>query len=223
MPPANFLVGEFRRTLDERYRLTIPNELADRITTETGTDCVLAKESVGSLSLWKSADWKASLDKEIVAVQALLESGRLKDRLDVVQKFGRLLSTRQREVQMAGRSRLSIPEGFREFLGVEPGGEVFVVGAALCIEIWRPDAWFRHLQEEMPQFKQMGTIGIIPRLYKTCPALWIFSVPCLCHYVGKQVTMERARVAWMPTFALPGMSFNVFAKSPLVREQRQSR
>ncbi len=45
-----------------------------------------------------------------------------------------------------------IPEGFREFLGVEPGGEVMVVGAAVCIEIWNSRDWIDYLKEGIPEF-----------------------------------------------------------------------
>ena len=79
----------------------------------------------------------------------------LKDRTTDVQLLGRLLSTRHRDVQIAGRGRLSIPEGFREFLGIEAGAEAMVVGAAVCIEIWRPSAWIDYLEAEIPQFGQI--------------------------------------------------------------------
>jgi MraZ protein len=57
-------------------------------------------------------------------------------------------------VSLAGRGRLVVPEGFREFLGVEPGGTVIVVGAAVCIELWQPSAWHAFITAEMPQFRQ---------------------------------------------------------------------
>jgi MraZ protein len=69
--------------------------------------------------------------------------------------LGRLLSTRHREVKLAGRGRLAIPEGFREFLGGEPNSEVMVIGAAVCIEIWRPEAWLACLNDQIPQFSQI--------------------------------------------------------------------
>jgi MraZ protein len=50
---------------------------------------------------------------------------------------------------------LLIPEGFREFLGVEPGGEILVVGAAVCIEIWQPAAWLAYLKGRMPRFRRL--------------------------------------------------------------------
>ena len=80
---------------------------------------------------------------------------KLEDKLGEVQRLGRLLSTRHREVQLAGRGRLVIPEGFREFLGVEPGGDVLLVGAAVCVEIWRPSAWIAYLNERIPEFESL--------------------------------------------------------------------
>ena len=58
-------------------------------------------------------------------------------------------------MQLAGRGRLLIPEGFREFLGVEPDGEVMVVGAAVCIEIWNPPEWLEYLKVRMPKFRRL--------------------------------------------------------------------
>ena len=45
-----------------------------------------------------------------------------------------------------------IPEGFREFLDVPKGGDVMVIGAVVCVEIWKPDAWIDHLRADMPGF-----------------------------------------------------------------------
>jgi MraZ protein len=132
------ILGEVVRTLDERYRVTLPIELADPLAAEKG-ECILAKEQPGCVSLWSAAGWQGRLDEGVRVVEAKILSRRLDGRLDEVQRLGRLLSTRQRPVQLAGRGRLVIPEGFREFLGVEPNGTVMIVGAAVCIEIWRPE------------------------------------------------------------------------------------
>ncbi|MGB6041515.1 MAG: division/cell wall cluster transcriptional repressor MraZ, partial [Pirellulales bacterium] len=79
----------------------------------------------------------------------------LEGRIHQVQLLGRLLSTRHREVTIAARNRLLVPEGFREFLGVEPGGDVLVIGAAVCIEVWQPDAWLTYLNRRIPRFRQL--------------------------------------------------------------------
>ncbi len=149
-----FLLGEYRRTLDDRYRLSIPVELAQPLM-EAGGECILIKERPGSLSLWDAARWQQRLDRGVQLIQSKLEAGRLEGRIDQVQRLGRLLSTRHRPVALAGRGRLVLPEGFREFLGVEPGAEMIVVGAALCIEMWQPAAWLIYLEQTMPEFHRL--------------------------------------------------------------------
>lgn len=151
---TNFLSGEFRRTLDERYRLSIPAELADPLIAES-SECILAKERSGCLSLWNAQQGAARIEADVQLVQSKIQAGRLEGRIDQVQLLGRLLSTRHKRIELAGRGRLLLPEGFREFLGVEAGGEVMVIGAAVCIELWRPDAWLKHLEEQMPDFRRL--------------------------------------------------------------------
>ena len=154
--PSNrdFILGEFRRTVDERFRLSIPSEIARPLTAD-GTDCILVKERPGAISLWSANNWSDRLNANVDLVQSKMLAGRLEGRLADVQQLGRLLSTRHREVQLAGRGRLVIPEGFREFLGVEPGGDVLLIGAAVCIEIWKPEEWIQYLNDRMPQFGKL--------------------------------------------------------------------
>jgi MraZ protein len=149
-----FLLGEFQRTIDDRYRLSIPNELSDVLTAES-TDCILAKERSGCLSLWCASIWKSRIDEGVELVKQKMRAGKLQERIGQVQLFGRLLSTRHCSIQLAGRGRLVIPDGFREFLGVPPGGEVQILGAAVCVEIWNPAAWLKYLERRMPRFRRL--------------------------------------------------------------------
>jgi MraZ protein len=150
----DFVLGEFTRSLDDRYRLSVPAELAEPLLGES-VECALAKERPGCLSLWSAPQWRERYEAGVELVQSKMRAGRLEGRLDEVQQLGRLLSTRHRPIQLGGRSRLVVPEGFREFLGVEPGGTVIVVGAAVCVEIWRADRWLQHLEERMPSFREL--------------------------------------------------------------------
>lgn len=152
--PRPFLLGEFRRLLDERFRVSLPPELGDLLAAG-GEECILAKERAGALSIWNAADWDGKLDEGVKLVYEKMQAGRLNGRIEDVQRLGRLLSTRHTTVRLAGRNRLVIPEGFREFLGVEPGGELLVVGAALCVELWRPAVWFTYIQERLPDFRTL--------------------------------------------------------------------
>ena len=120
-----------------------------------GPQCILVKEMPGCLSLWNAADGQKRLDQGVDLVQSKMWAGKLEGRLDEVQLLGRLLSTRHKPVQLAGRGRLLIPEGFRQFLRVEPNSDLLLVGAAVCIEIWNPTDWMAHLEGQMPQFNKL--------------------------------------------------------------------
>ena len=150
---ADLLIGEFVRTLDERFRLAVPPELLDPLLAD-GPRLVLAKERAGCLSLWSVATWKPRLDAAVDVIRSKMQAGLLGQRVGQLQDIGRLLSTRQKTISLAGRGRLVLPEGFREFLGVEPGGDVMVVGAAVCVEVWQPAAWTAFVTAEMPGFRQ---------------------------------------------------------------------
>jgi len=150
----HLILGETRRTLDERYRLSIPQEFAAALGGEQAT-CILAKERTGCLSLWNQARWQATFDAGIAVLEGKLKAGKLESRLEEVQLLGRLLSTRQASVVLAGRARLLLPEGFRDFLRVEPGGDVLLVGAAVCLEIWNPTTWLEYLEQRMPKFRRL--------------------------------------------------------------------
>jgi MraZ protein len=153
MPPSPeyFITGEFKRVIDDRFRITLPAELAEPVSDEQG-DTILVKERAGCLSLWRAADWQQRVDDGVTLIRQKIHAGRMEQKWGDVQRFGRLLSTRSRTVRLANRSRLVIPEGFREFLEVAPESEVMIVGAVVCVEIWNPQAWLELLKQEMPEF-----------------------------------------------------------------------
>jgi MraZ protein len=146
-----FITGEERRTLDERFRLSLPPEMAQAISDEAGTT-IVAKERYGCLSLWKADDWQQRIDAGVALIRQKIQAGRMEQRWDEVQRLGRLLSSRFQTVKLANRSRLLIPEAFREFLDVPANQEVVLVGAVICVEVWNPRAWLETLRAEMPSF-----------------------------------------------------------------------
>ncbi len=148
------LLGEWSRSLDERFRLSLPTELVEQLSSDI-KECVLAKERPGCVSLWNPSQWEASMADGVKLVADKVQSGRLASKLSNVQMLGRLLSTRHRTVPIAGRGRIALPESFRDFLEVEPGGNLLVVGAAVCVELWHPRRWSEHIGEQMPAFRTL--------------------------------------------------------------------
>ncbi len=98
---TTLLFGEYRRLLDERFRVSIPTELSGLLLSDDG-DGILAKERFGALSLWSAARWSEKLDQGVRLVQEKIHAGRLDGRIEEVQRLGRLLSTRHTRVRLAG-------------------------------------------------------------------------------------------------------------------------
>ena len=146
-----FITGEERRTIDDRFRVTLPPEMAQAVTDDQGLT-IVSKERYGCLSLWRASEWQQRLDAGVAILKQKIQAGRMEQKGDEVQRLGRLLSTRSQTVQLANRSRLLIPDGFRDFLGVAANQEVMVVGAVICVEIWSLSAWLETLKVDMPEF-----------------------------------------------------------------------
>jgi len=156
MPSSQeFILGEHICILDERYRLSVPQQLHELLAIKA-KECVLVKERAGCISLWNPAVWQTKLDDRVELIRQKIKSGVIEDRITEFQLLGRLLSTRHKVVPLSARGRLSIPKGFREFLKIEePEREVMVVGAALCVEIWNTNAWLEYIEERMPEFQKL--------------------------------------------------------------------
>ncbi len=151
MADETFITGEHKRTIDERFRISLPTDLAQAVTDEAG-ETILAKERYGCLSLWRAQDWQRRLSDGVGLIRQKIQAGRMEQRWGEVQRLGRLLSTRSKTVKLSNRSRLLVPEGYREFLDVPANQEVMVVGAAICVEIWNPECWLDVLKQDMPEF-----------------------------------------------------------------------
>ncbi len=155
MPHSQTLIlGEAVRKLDERYRIALPSTLSQPLAAES-SDCVIAKEQPGCLSLWNAAVWHARQEANLQVIQTKLLAGRLDRQLGELQQLGRLLSTRHVSTPITGRNRILVPDGFRQFLGVDRGEDVVLLGAAVCVEFWNPAQLHTHVGEEMPRFQQL--------------------------------------------------------------------
>lgn len=149
------ILGEFSRKVDERNRLSLPSELKLFLPEEG--NCVIVKERPGCVSLWEQMAWQEKLDARTELIQHRIKVGDLDHRMPEVQMFGRLLSTRQKPLQIDKKGRFILPEGFREFLDVETDKEVMVVGAMICIEIWNPQKWVKYIERGIPKFQKLIT------------------------------------------------------------------
>lgn len=64
MADGQLITGEYKRTIDERFRLSLPPEWVDAVTDEQG-QTILVKERYGCLSLWSASEWQGRIDQEL--------------------------------------------------------------------------------------------------------------------------------------------------------------
>lgn len=140
--------------IDSKSRLTLP-EVLHPVVKEWGNECKVAKERPGALSLWAPNSSDTAIEAAIAAALAKYEARKNQNLLDDLMTLGRLRSTRETTVKLDGRARMTIPQAFREFLGVEPDGQAMVVAATVCIEIWRPEAWVEYVESRIADYRSI--------------------------------------------------------------------
>ncbi len=148
------MFGEFVRAVDDRRRVSLPADWVKGLDGAEGA-CVLVKERPGCIALWNATTWRARFDPGVELLEAKYRGGRLDDRLGQLQSLGRLLSTRHTDVVLGGRGRVVLPESFLQFVDVQPGGELTLVGAGVCIEFWNGPLWRAYLDEQISQFQSL--------------------------------------------------------------------
>lgn len=152
-------------TVGEKHRVGLPAEcfaflVQESKNLEPGAParklrCMLAQEQAGCLSLWSIPRWQKSIEARVRLAVGRLEISQA--HLPKIQRLTRLYSARSEEVALDDKGRFVVTDGFRQFLNVEPGNDVIVVGTAVCVEIWNPQQWQAYLREDMGEFN--GLLG----------------------------------------------------------------
>ena len=139
MDRAAAFTGEFRHSLDERGRVAVPVRHRPRL----AAGATLARWLDGCLGLFPQDEWTA-LSEKIAGLPVTNSQARA---------FARFMFSGAVETELDRQGRLLVPGYLREYAGLEPGGEVLVVGAHSRIELWSAAAWqgYRSTIESEPE------------------------------------------------------------------------
>lgn len=134
------LLGEFRHALDAKGRVFVPSRWREELT----GNVVVSRWMEGCLSLMTRDRF-----------QEIADGVRQRSHnLDAGRHYSRLLFARASEEQVDRQGRLSIPQGLREWAGLE--GEVVLAGVSDHVEIWAPAAWEAYQERMEGQFEDMA-------------------------------------------------------------------
>jgi len=134
----NLLSGEFRNTLDEKGRISLPAKLRGEL---PGSEFVLTQGVDACLWLFAPDQWNA-LSKKLIESTSLFAA-----RARLVQR--RILAPAQ-EVEVDKLGRIAIPQSLREFAGLAK--ECVILGITRYIEIWDAEAYKRYLEANESEF-----------------------------------------------------------------------
>ncbi|MEJ5185182.1 MAG: division/cell wall cluster transcriptional repressor MraZ [Rectinemataceae bacterium] len=131
------LTGEFRNTLDEKGRISLPV----RLRAELPASIVLTQGADACLWLFPPQEWEDLSSKILASTNPFQATSRLVQR--------RILAPAQ-EVEIDKLGRISIPQSLREYAGLSR--ECVILGIGRYIEIWDQHTYQKYLAENQDAF-----------------------------------------------------------------------
>ena len=125
------LMGEYRHTIDDKGRLTLPSRIREGL----GPAFVATKGLDNCLFLYPAAEWEG-LEAKLRALPQTQKDARA---------FVRLFFAGASECRPDAQGRVLLPAPLRAYAGLEREG--VVVGVGTRVEVWQPEAWARYVGE----------------------------------------------------------------------------
>jgi MraZ protein len=143
-PSKTFYAGEFRHSIDEKNRITIPA----RWRRGAAEEFIILPETTHQFLLVMSPE-------EFSRMSALAESEADVSRRDR-RVFLRQLHSRAQHGAADRQGRLVLPEDLCKQLGLK--GEVALVGGRGRFEIWNLQRWKKAHEEETPTYQHVANV-----------------------------------------------------------------
>jgi len=143
-PPERFYAGEFRHSIDEKNRVTIPS----RWRRDKAEEFILLPEANHQFMLVMSSGEFARMSSAAEANQAVSARDR--------RVFLRQLHSRAQHATTDRQGRLVLPEELCRRVGLK--GEVALVGGRGRFEIWNLPRWKKAHEEEAPTYQHVANV-----------------------------------------------------------------
>jgi MraZ protein len=143
-PPESFYAGEFRHSIDEKNRVTIPS----RWRRGKAEEFILLPEANHQFLLVMSSEEFGRMSSAAESNQAVSARDR--------RVFLRQLHSRAQHVIADRQGRLVLQEELCRKMGLK--GEVALVGNRGRFEIWNLQRWKRAHEEETPTYQHVANV-----------------------------------------------------------------
>jgi MraZ protein len=142
--PQKFFAGEFRHSIDEKHRITVPS----RWRRDEGEEFIILPEPQHQFLLVMSQEEFASMSAKAENNAAISARDR--------RVFLRHLHSRAEHGTADRQGRLVLPEDMCRQLGLK--GEVALVGGRGRFEIWNLQKWKRAHEEETATYQHVANV-----------------------------------------------------------------
>jgi MraZ protein len=142
--PQKFFAGEFRHSIDEKNRITIPS----RWRRGGGEGFIILPEPHHQYLLVMSPEEFARMNAQAESDASISARDR--------RIFSRQLHARAQHGASDRQGRLVLPEELCKELGLK--GEIALVGGRGRFEIWNLQKWKRAHQEETPTYQHVANV-----------------------------------------------------------------
>lgn len=144
LQPQTFYAGEFRHSIDEKNRITIPS----RWRHDKGEEFILLPDARRQFLLVMSPGEFARMSAKAESHPTLDGQSR--------RVFSRQLHARAEHAASDKQGRLVLPETACKELGLK--GEVALVGGRGRFEIWNLSHWKKAHEEETPTYQHVANV-----------------------------------------------------------------
>lgn len=142
------LIGQYRHTLDEKKRLTIPSKLQQ----EMGEKVVITRGLDKCLFIYPMPIWERIVEK----------LGELPVGKTETRQFLRVLLSGATEAETDSASRVLLPDSLKDYAGLDK--KTVIVGVYNRLEVWNEDAWEQYTVEAEKNQDQiaekLGEVGV---------------------------------------------------------------
>jgi MraZ protein len=142
--PQKFFAGEFRHSIDEKNRITIPSDWRR----SEGQDFIILPEPNEQYLLVMSPEEFTKTTARVEAETTISARDR--------RIFSRQLHSRAKHGASDRQGRLVLPEDFCKELGLK--GEILLVGGEGRFEIWNLQEWKRAKEEGTPTYQHVANV-----------------------------------------------------------------
>ncbi len=140
-PVHTMLIGEYRHSLDEKGRLTMPSRYRELL----GKSFILTKGLDGCLFVYPIQEWQSLLN-DIQALPLTNPSARA---------FVRIFLAGACEPELDKQGRFVISPSLREYASLER--ELVICGVGSRLEIWSAERWDKYVESASPSFSEIAS------------------------------------------------------------------